>query len=261
MICKVCGTEKLRLLLNSRDIHGRHILSEDRFEVLECPDCSCAFTKIEVNLDYYKKYYKDDYFCEKNNSGLAGKLLLILQNFGFRARSSLIKRYAGDNARLLEIGCGRGDFLFYLPGSLKKSCVEINPGAVEFIKSKMKDIDIYSLRLDDKSEDISLLDGRFDIVLAWHSFEHFSDPVILFKNVNKTLDLNGVLIFSVPNKASLGLRLAGERWFHLDTPRHIVHYDRKSIERIAQLSGFDIVEFRSSVVDYFHDLAASFYER
>ena len=43
----------------------------------------------------------------------------------------------------------------------------------------------------------------------------------------------GALIVAAPNAASLQARVFGDRWFHLDLPRHLVHLPAKALTRPA----------------------------
>jgi hypothetical protein len=46
----------------------------------------------------------------------------------------------------------------------------------------------------------------------------------------------------VPNLASLQALVGGERWYHLDVPRHRVHFTPAGMDALLQSAGFEPVE-------------------
>ena len=51
---------------------------------------------------------------------------------------------------------------------------------------------------------------------------------------------------SVPNFGAWQRRMFGAAWFALDLPRHLQHYDRDSLPRIARAAGLEPLEVRTS---------------
>ena len=62
MKCRICLSDNVRLLFVAQDIHGRHVLSGDNFEIFQCKACDAAFTAVSINPDYYNKYYHENYY-------------------------------------------------------------------------------------------------------------------------------------------------------------------------------------------------------
>ncbi len=71
---------------------------------------------------------------------------------------------------------------------------------------------------------VPLAPGTFDVVQLWHVLEHCADPVAALRQAHALLRPGGLLVLAVPNFESLQARLAGRHWFHLDIPRHTVHF-------------------------------------
>jgi hypothetical protein len=51
-------------------------------------------------------------------------------------------------------------------------------------------------------------------------------------------------VIGVPNAGSLLARTAGDAWYYLDVPRHLWHFDRRSLARIVERSGFGVERCR-----------------
>ncbi len=258
MKCKVCLSKNLKLLFDAPNVHGRHIWGNERFSIYECCDCSTAFTAVNPDSEFYEKYYPQEYYPQTQYPSLVNKILLFLQNLSFSRRVDLIKKYCPKAKNILEIGCARGEFLQYLPSSFKKSGIEINPQGYNHIKQNYPDINIYNIHLDNPDTQTKEY-GSYDVIIMWHVLEHVQNPDIFIANIRKLLVKDGLFIFEIPNRNSFGFRLLKQRWFHLDTPRHLFHYNYASIQKLTQKHNLQIVGFKGDFCDYFQDLASSFY--
>jgi SAM-dependent methyltransferase len=80
-----------------------------------------------------------------------------------------------------------------------------------------------SRRADVREADISALEEEWSAIVFWHSLEHLPAPGRAIDHASRHLRPGGVLVVALPNSASLQARVFGDRWFHLDLPRHLVH--------------------------------------
>lgn len=261
MKCSICSSDNTRMLFVAQDIHGRHILSEDKFEIFQCKMCDATFTAVNINPDYYNKYYHENYYVPTPANNLIARCLSLLQDLSFKNRLKLIERYkSAQGNRILEIGCGKGEFLNFLPEFYQKSGVEINKTGYDFVKQNYKNIDIHNVKINDQNFEASSL-GKFDVIIMWHVFEHINDPVTFTKNLAKLLNEDGVIIFDIPNRNSWGFSACEKWWFHLDAPRHLFHYNYTSMSNLLRKNNLNIIDFMGNFRDYPQDLPASFYSK
>ena len=73
------------------------------------------------------------------------------------------------------------------------------------------------------------IDRKFAAVVFWHSLEHLPAPGAAIEHAARVLLPGGVVAVAVPNTASLQARAFGDRWLHLDPPRHLVHLDARAL--------------------------------
>lgn len=253
--CLLCNLTNTRFLLKSFNIHGRYLLSEeDKFDILQCLDCGCMFiANIEVNDEYYKKYYDSGYYKNTyENKKLISCILNILSNYSFKKKQKLILKNVQNEKRklkILDIGCGKGFFLNEIDSlKFEKYGVEISEEG--YRSCKIKGLNVFNDRL----ENIDFKGIKFDVVTLCHVLEHIEKPIELFNKINQILRSDGILILSTPNIDCLGFRYGKENWFHLDSPRHLILYNQKSINWLLKETGFKITKVKNEFYDYPVDL-------
>lgn len=258
MDCKLCLRDGAISLFYAKDMHGRHSLSKDQFRIYKCRWCNAVFTDLNIDNEYYKKYYPEDYYEDNQVSKSINKLLRLFKEISFKNRLRTIKDYSPKGRTILEIGCAKGDFLRWLPSSFEKYGIELNEAGYQYVKKNYKDIKIYNIDIGRKSFNNG---GKYDIIVMWHVLEHVYNPIDFIKRLSDILAEDGVIIFDVPNKNSIGFNLTKDAWFHLDAPRHLFHYTYNSVKWVLQKYNFEIVKYKANTIDYFQDLSVSFYTK
>ncbi len=252
--CTLCQSGNIQKIFIARNQHGRHLLDgKDTFPVYSCGACGSVFLGgLVIDSNYYKNYYKLGYYEQVGGSVLA-RLVTALSKFSVYVKQKLILvsvgKKDGSKVSILDVGCGSGGFLSKLDtGKFIKTGIEINPeGAALCRKNGLEVYDLTILDID--------FGGRvFDVVTMWHVLEHVPNPVEVLKKISTILSRNGVLVFEVPNTDSFGFQYGKADWFHLDSPRHLVLYSKKSATKLCELAGFTITRIQSSIFDYPLDL-------
>lgn len=99
-------------------------------------------------------------------------------------------------------------------------------------------------------EQAALAPSSFDVVTVWHVLEHLDDPGSALSMIGTWLRPEGGLLVGVPNLASLQARIGGERWYHLDIPRHRVHFTTAGIQTLLARLGFEVVGVRHILLEH-----------
>jgi SAM-dependent methyltransferase len=101
-----------------------------------------------------------------------------------------------------------------------------------------------SRRPDVWEADIGELGGEWSAIVFWHSLEHVPAAGQAIDHAAAHLRGGGVLLVAVPNAASWQARVFGDRWLHLDLPRHLVHLPGAAV--IARLRSLGLTVTRVS---------------
>ncbi len=181
------------------------------------------------------RYYAPEYYGSRHP-------FLAARMMGLRARKLPPCR---PGARLLDIGCGRGDFLLacrqrgWTVTGVEQSQSPAMAAAVA------SGIDVYGPEELDR-----LPTGGFDVVTLWHVLEHLADPRATLATVRRLLRPNGAVLIEVPNFGSWQARLGGPVWFHLDVPRHLYQFDQASLHDLLRRCGFACDRWETFSLEY-----------
>ncbi len=97
-----------------------------------------------------------------------------------------------------------------------------------------------SRRDDVRQAEITDIEGSWSAIVFWHALEHLPAPGPAIDHAGALLDEGGVLLVAVPNAASLQALVFGDRWFHLDLPRHLVHLPAGALVSRLQSLGLTV---------------------
>ncbi len=150
------------------------------------------------------------------------------------------------DTRILEIGCGSGEFLEMCreSGFENVSGIEFNERALSLCRQKGLDV------TDQRIEDIAASDERYDFVCAFQVLEHVPDPVGFLRDASQALSKGGKLIVCTPNAGSFLCRF---QWNLLDLPpHHMSRWDESSYQKMTELLGLDLNEIRLEPLARYH---------
>ena len=221
-VCGSCGEP----LADGRRIASRDYVTGDPFDVAICPGCNTGWTTpVPGNLDpYYPRTYR------RYNAWVA-RVLSVL--YGWRV-SRWCRLYPKPGAAL-EVGCGDGVMLHALRSRGWEVC---GTERTEAMAATARDR--YGIRMYVDPEGPQAGHDRFDLIILFQVLEHLSDPVAALKRAAALLDDGGRIVVGVPNRASWQAAFGRGAWFHLDVPRHLVHFTPTALAATAAQAGLRV---------------------
>jgi SAM-dependent methyltransferase len=84
--------------------------------------------------------------------------------------------------------------------------------------------------------------GVFDVITMSHVIEHVHEPIQVLEACYRLLKPGGQLWIETPNISSLGRSRFQHNWRGLETPRHLVLFNRRSLHQALQRAGFTNIE-------------------
>jgi SAM-dependent methyltransferase len=214
--CNVCEGKLTPILPAVRDPFTNVL-----FRIERCERCSLGHTLPKP--DDLNPYYATEYYGNRHG---------FTAGHCSRRRIGFVKS-AINGAKplsLLDIGCGDGSFLLAATEQgWRVMGTELNPQLAR------------NAGLDVK-ENIELIgtEERFDCITMWHTLEHMRDIPSMLGSVFQRLDPEGRLIVAVPDWGGMQAAIFREHWLHLDVPRHLFHFNLKSLKSALESTGFTI---------------------
>jgi len=219
-------------------------VSQEQFKLEHNLELDMLITKpVPGNLDSY--YESDSYISHTDaDTSFVDKIYQTVKKYSLRKKIKLIDIYNRDEKKLLDVGCGTGDFLIAAYNNNWNVCgVEPNENARR--KAIEKGLQI-NTGIDE------LLEKKYDVITLWHVLEHLPNVSEKIKKIKNLLVEDGTLIIAVPNFKSYDATHYKKYWAAYDVPRHLSHFSKTSINKLFQKENMEIINIKPMLFDSFY---------
>lgn len=142
----------------------------------------------------------------------------------------------------LDVGCGRGDLAAGLVGDGWRM-TGVEPSAAACAAARERGVEARQGVL----ATVALESEHYEAAVFHQSLEHTDDPVGDLRRTFAALRPGGTIAISVPHFGGWQARRFAGRWYHLDLPRHRVHFTAPALARTLGEAGFtDVRTFTST---------------
>ena len=187
--------------------------------------CSCCgLVQLENDpVPYYKEVIR------------AAAVSPVLRDLKTRQFAEFIRKYSLRGKKIVEIGCGRGEFLGLLPP------LGIDAFGLEYSEAAVRDCLKAGLKAGRGYPDAGmppLAEGQFDAFLLLMFLEHMPDPNSALKALSANLKEGAVGLVEVPNfdmlvRANLFSEFIGD---------HLLYFTRETFLATLNLNGFEVLD-------------------
>lgn len=225
-----------------------YFLTQEEFELFQCDHCGLVFTVPRPTPEVIGNYYKSDeyYSHQQNSKGFIPKIYERVKSINLRgkvamATSDMVK------GRLLDIGCGVGDFLLQV-NKLGWEVIGIEPSeqAANIAQSRLGFTPLKPMDYE------KLPDQSFDVITMWHVLEHVDDLKSQTKELNRLLRPGGRLIIALPNYQSFDCQYYSDKWAAWDVPRHLNHFTHDCLQGILNANDFKYLDTQRLIWDAYY---------
>lgn len=241
--CGLCGSD------NPRVLFGEHGLPDGRRGgIARCLTCGLVYRNVRPQdcLDGERHQYVDTRNISSDWTAARKRV--------FRRHIEVLDAFRKNN-RILDVGAGHGWFL-NLCSQRGWEChgVDIVEQAVEFAKRE------FGLSIKRCSlPDAHFPDEHFDAVTFWNVLDQLPDPAATLRETRRVLRQGGVVMIRCPNAAfhvpveklgSLYERMGGSRALTGASICHLYLFDRTSLKRLLENTGFSNVEVSNASLSW-----------
>lgn len=228
LLCPLCG---------SADVQAIEA-DEPPYLVYACRGCELGFVHPLPTVEALARAYGEAYYEPWQQQHVAARQQM------WQRRIERLQSLAPDG-RLLDIGGGDGAFAAVAAAAgYRVEATEFSAAGAAQIGQRVPSAAVHVGEL----VELGLPDAAFDVVTAWHSFEHMRDPFAALAEVRRILKPGGLLLMAVPNRhnrlmALLYQLLKGRPYplFSLKSKEiHLYHFTPASLRLALARSGFAV---------------------
>jgi len=244
--CPVCAANTFDAYLTCKD----YTVSGEEFRIVNCTNCGFKFTNPRPEEEKLGAYYKsEEYVSHSNtNKGIINKLYKIVRSYTLGSKLKIIDKRSIKGS-LLDYGCGTGMFLAHAKSSTwNVTGIEPDLSARSFA-IKENNLNVFA---DERDLEKEFPNTQFNCITLWHVLEHIPHLGKTLTWLSAKLEQNGTLVIAVPNYTSYDAVVYGKHWAAFDVPRHLYHFNIKSINELLVQYGFILQETLPMKFDSFY---------
>jgi 2-polyprenyl-3-methyl-5-hydroxy-6-metoxy-1,4-benzoquinol methylase len=232
-ICPVCKGKNIQKSFDCPD----HSVSKEVFQIFICSDCSFKFTNPIPEEDTIGPYYQSEEYISHtdSNKGLINRLYHLVRTITLNQKLALINTYATNEKTLLDIGCGTGYFLKKAKEhSWKIAGMEPDTSARNLAEKNTNEKIATSIS--------QVSNQRFEVITLWHVLEHIHQLDNTLTEIKKRQEQGNTLIIALPNHLSWDAKHYKSFWAAYDVPRHLYHFNKKSVQHLLLSNGYELIK-------------------
>jgi len=216
-----------------------HSVSGEEFKLLYNEDFDFLETSPQPSLEQLPKYYKSDDYISHTDSqrNLFENVYHLIRKISLKRKLKLINSFSSNEKKLLDVGCGTGDFLQTAQkNKWTVSGIEPNEKARTIANTKTSN---FVFEVDHL---LKIKPNSFNVITLWHVLEHLpklDEHISILKSLLKP---EGTLIIAVPNYNSYDAKYYKEFWAAYDAPRHLWHFSQSSVSKLVEKEKMKVVK-------------------
>lgn len=245
--CPACNGLTFNHFLTCTD----HAVSHEKFNIIKCSQCELLITTPRPGPTEIVPYYVSPAYTShiKTATNTFDRLYLTVRTFTLKWKLSIVEKSAAPSSekQILDFGCGTGEFIKV---AKHKGWNTIGMEPSQHARQHLSP----SISKDVKNslEEVSNLKKKFDAITLWHVLEHVDQLNATIENIKNLLTENGRIYIAVPNSNSWDAHHYKQHWAAYDVPRHLWHFNIKSMHELLKKHQLTIIKVLPMWLDAFY---------
>ena len=235
-ICPCCNSHKTEEFFRIKNAPVQSVVTVKSYEeaisiprmditLAFCNSCGFIYnSSFDTSIDYYTKGYED----QQGYSPTFTKFITEITN-------RFINKYNVRNKDVVEIGCGKGDFLNLICGLGNNRGIGIDPA---YVNGRLKPNPNVSF----VKEFYSCEHGKLpnDVIVCRHTLEHIHNTKTFLDTIKHSIQAKNevIVLFEVPSI----VRILKVQAFWDIFNEHCSYFSPGSLARLFKMSGFEVLD-------------------
>jgi 2-polyprenyl-3-methyl-5-hydroxy-6-metoxy-1,4-benzoquinol methylase len=236
--CSACGSCRQKVYLQ-----------EGRFTVVTCLECGHLYTSPLAETAVFAASYEasGDWIKQADVAAYSGA------DGRFQRYTATLERLVPPKARILEIGCSKGRFLYQLQQH-GFDCYGVEPSRdAEFAARLIGTDRIWHCSYT------RLLPVTVEVVLMFEVLEHIPEPHLTAATIFAQLLPGGYLMGSVPNGKFIRMKVWPRRAvgvrslvvpLTMDAGNHLNYFSPRGLQNMLERAGFEFLWIKNAPLDF-----------
>lgn len=228
-VCPICQSDDTRIAYPLIECN-----------LIECGTCSHCFSVLRAGRD--PEVYGEDYYLERHREYFENPDVAL-----FARTLERLERYWKRGGRVVDVGCGPGNWLEFLRGhGYEPYGLETSAAAAQ--QARDEGFDVACCELGSYEPPVPM-----DGMISWYVVEHIEEITRFIEDSARVLPVGALAAFATVDSGSTIYRVGKLlhrlsfgllRWplQRICEVHHIQHFTRASLDRVLTDNGFEVLE-------------------
>ena len=250
-ICNICGGSGRIHLFSLEMTLQQEIVT---YNIVKCNGCGTAYLTPRPTAQLFEIIYPPGtYYSYQDNSqriqARLKKWVMQSSSANGASKNGLVRRLAKFLAsqvmtfvppaqgeqRLLDIGCGSGDFMEQAQAA-GWQVWGVEPSSAGAQRAQRRGLQVFCVELTQAN----FPEKFFDLISMSHSIEHMADPLENLLRCHNLLKDNGKLLVVTPNFDCFDRYTFGPYWAAIAIPKHFWFFSVRTLTEVLKRAGFTV---------------------
>ena len=203
------------------------------FNTVSCLSCGLVYVNRRLNSRGLKKYYENYYSQEHSAVPEAG-----IRDAMYKLEFDFINQHI-KKGRVLDVGCGGGDFLEYFKNDFECWGIEIDGEGVKNARRRISKNILFGTLTE------TTIEKEFDLIIFRGTIEHIpnaKETLIKAMGLLNPSKESMIYITSTPNIECISAKIFKTNWTQHLPEEHIYHFGKKHFDNLFEEYGLTCLQ-------------------